>query len=177
VVSVTAGKVAATLAWAALKRWATSHGDKLGEWRGRLACEVKGENLWAVDQDAADPCRLWIPAVGLEYSWGGGGWRSDGPSIPIIGCGILHCTRETFLKSGFLHDFAYRMAGVYAREPGGKWALVETTKRQADVLFRVAVNAEGATRGQEAALYAGVKSSLAMAAWRMWRERERGRKA
>ena len=168
VIAAMAGKIVL----AELKKWATKHGDRMGEWKGKLVCTPLGNDWWEVGQDEADPCRLWIPAVGLEYSWGGGGWRSDGPSIPWAGCQLLKCTRKTFLKSGFLHDFAYRTATLFARNPGGKWVRVPVTKRQADVLLRVAVNAEGATNGQEAAIYVGVKTPFAMAAWKEWRAQD-----
>ncbi len=167
--------VGGKLVLAELKKWATKRGARMGEWRGKLVCESIGKDWWRVGQDDADPCRLWIPAVGLEYSWGGGGWESDGPSIPWAACRILDCTRETFLKSGFLHDFGFRTETLFVRKPGGKWVRVKVTKRQCDIILRVGVNAEGATEGQEAAIYLGVKTCFAMAAWKKWRAQDASR--
>ncbi len=170
--AVTIAAVAGKIVLAELKKWATKHGTKMGEWRGKLDCKPLGKDWWEVGQNIHEPCRLWIPAVGLEYAWAGGDWKSDGPSIPWAGCQILQCTRDTFLRSGFLHDYAYRTATVFARNPGGVWVRVAVTKRQADVLLRVAVNAEGATNAQEAAIYVGVKTPFAMAAWTQWRAQD-----
>lgn len=164
-VALMAGKLALSEA----KKWAKSHGTRMGEWRGKLVAEAAGKNLWLVGQDDADPRRLWIPSVGLEYSWSGGGWKSDGPTIPWVACKILGCTRETFESDGFLHDSMYRTGRVWCRIPGGKWVQVPVTKKQADIILRIGVNADGATKGQEAAIYAGVKTSLALSAWREWR--------
>lgn len=165
--------VVAKLAFAEIKRWAEAHpGTPMGEWRGNLVKVDVGKNAWQVGQDDADPCRLWIPAFGLEYAWPSGGWLSDGPSIPWAACKILDCERTTFLKSGFLHDFCYRAGAIYARVPGGKWVRIAVTKRQADILLRVGVNAEGATNGQELAIYAGVRTPFGRKAWNDWRAKD-----
>ena len=152
-----------------LRKWADSRGKPLGEWRGQLKFEELWENLWRVHNPSEDPCRLWIPAAGLEYTWADG-FLSDGPTIPDFACRVLKCKRTDFLRSGFLHDYAYDFGSLLARPEGRKeWSRVEVTKHDADVILRVAVNAEGATRAQEAAIYAGVKSSVALAAWRKCR--------
>lgn len=169
-IALLAGKLALSEA----KKWAKAHGSRMGEWRGNLVAEDLGKNCWHVEQDDADPRRLWIPAVGLEYSWGGGGWKSDGPTIPWVACKILGCTRETFKEDGFLHDFMYRTAYVWCRIPGHKWVRVPVTKKQADLILRIGVNADGATNGQETAIYAGVRTSFGRAAWKEWRDRSKG---
>lgn len=165
-VAIVGGK----LAFSELKKWAKKHGKPMGEWRGRLVMEEIGRNTWKVGQDDDDPCRLWIPAVGLEYAWPGGGWISDGPTIPWAACKILDCERSRFLRAGFLHDSCYGLGAVYARIPGGKWVRIPVTKREADLILRVGVNAEGATNGQEVAIYAGVRSAFGRAAWKKCRE-------
>lgn len=152
-----------------IRKWAKSRGKPLGEWRGALKFEELGKNRWKVHNPSADPCRLWVPAAGLEYAWADG-FVSDGPTIPDFACRALECKRTDFLRSGFLHDYAYEFGSLLARPEGRQeWSRVEVTKHEADVLLRVGVNAEGATRGQEAAIYAGVKSSFALAAWRKCR--------
>lgn len=140
---------------------------------GSLSCAVVNEKEWRVYQDEADPCRLWIPAVELEYTWADGGWTSDGPSIPSWACRVLHCERGDFLRSGFLHDFAYETAGVYARNISGdpRWTRLSVDKETADILLRVGVTAEGATNAQAEAIWAGVKTPWGEAAWRRCRER------
>lgn len=167
-----AATAAGKLALSEFKKWAKKNGPKLGEWRGTLVCEEEGGDLWLVGQSDADPCRLWIPAVGLEYSWAGGDWISDGPSIPGLLCKALKCSRKTYLEIGFLHDFMYRTRTVYVRVPGGPWVRVEVTKREADVILWVGVLAKGATEGQATAFYVGVRTPAARSAWNKWRRLE-----
>lgn len=169
-------KAAAKLALSLLRKWAAKHGPKLAEWRGTLLCERESGKLWRVSQNPEDPCRLFVPAIGLEYAWPPGGWSSDGPSIPATVCKLLQCSRESFLKSGFLHDFIYQNAAVYARFPDGLWSRIPVAKRDADVLLRAALSAEGASEGQAAAIYAGVRTPFAAAAWRHWRNQSKNHK-
>lgn len=165
---VSAGK----LGWREVEKWAKAKSKPLGEWRGELKFEAgEGGECRVFQPD--DPCRLWIPAVGLEYAWADGGWRSDGASIPAWACRVLHCARDDFRRSGFLHDFSYETEGVYARNPDAdlRWTRIAVDKDTADTLLRVGVTAEGATNAQAEAIWLGVRTPFGEAAWRRCRER------
>ena len=128
-----------------------------GEWRGALTARAEGRG-WRVANGAADPCRLYVSEVGLEYAFGNDFW-SDGGSIPrpVQGAKHLRLKPDSFPRAYFLHDFLYARATAHVREPGGKWVQVPVTRLEADTLLYCGLVAEGATALEARLIFRAVR--------------------
>jgi len=144
-----------------------------GEWRGELLFDRTGD-LFHVRQSATDPLRLVVPAVGYEYAYKGG-FDSDGGSIPVLFRAIkqLRLKPDDFLKSYFLHDFAYASASVWTRKAGtsSPWARLPLDRAMADCLLYVGLTAEDATLVEARAIYRAVRIGGSIA-WRQHRAKD-----
>lgn len=137
-----------------------------GEWRGSYVAERKGD-LWLVVQSQADPMRLYVKSLGLEFAWAGR-ILSDGGSIPKAAQSIraLRLKPDSFPKSYFHHDALYKRRKVWVREPGGDWHEIEIDRRGADAQLYCGLGAEKATLAEEQTIYRAVR----MFGWRAWEE-------
>lgn len=143
-----------------------------GEWLGQLLYDQHGDR-YTVVQSADAPLRLAVPALGFEYAYRGG-FESDGGSIPAVFQHIkrLRLTPDAFLRSYFLHDYAYAFAACWVREPGGRvWAHLPLTREMADCLLYVGLSAEDATLAEARAIYRAVRIGGGMA-WRQHRRED-----
>ena len=144
-----------------------------GEWTGDLLYDRHGD-LYTVRQSAANPLRLAIPSIGFEYAYKGG-FESDGGSIPIVFRAIkkLRLRPDDFLKSYFLHDYAYATASLWTRELGtsSPWARLHIDRAMADCLLYVGLTAEDATLVEARAIYRAVRIGGSIA-WRQHRAKD-----
>ena len=154
---MTAALAAAAAALAArelLKLPAPPH----GEWRGAYVASRRPDGLWGVVQSAADPMRLFVPGLALEFAWAGT-LVSDAGSIPKTAQSIkaLRLAPDSFLKSYFFHDACYERAQVFGREPGGYWRALPLDRRKADALLYCGLGAERATLAEAQIIYRAVR--------------------
>jgi hypothetical protein len=153
-------------------RWKDVKGAR-GEWRGTLLCRKTGKYSWEVRQDWADPRRLYIPKLDLEFAYGF--QNSDGPSIPKLVCMLFGKGRKDLLESGFLHDYGYEHAEVFVRQPDEEWGIVKLDKKSIDVLLRSGVLAQGAEHWQADLIYWGVGTEFGKKAWKKCRKADKDR--
>lgn len=144
-----------------------------GEWLGSLEYDKDGP-LYLVRQPAKEPLRLYIPELGYEYAYRGG-FESDGGSIPVAFRAIkkLRLRPDEFLRSYFLHDYAYANAAVYVRPLGTAdvWSRMPLDRAMADCLLYVGLTAEDATLAEARAIYRAVRIGGSFA-WRKHRRED-----
>lgn len=140
-----------------------------GEWRGKLAFDMDG-GIYHVRQVADDPLRMFVSDLGFEYSFRGG-FDSDGGSIPKILQDLprLRLKPDSFLRSYFLHDYCYALAGCWCRRPDAiAWSSLPLTRAMSDCLLYVGLTSEGATIAEARAIYRAVRIGGSVA-WRKHR--------
>ena len=157
-------KAALPVAKAAVKLLLSAKPSRKDRWRGTYTATKNGK-YWIVTNDPADPSRLYVKHVGLEYAFAGT-IRSDGGSIPKALQGVkgMRLKPDSFPRTFFQHDANYDTGTVFVRIPGGEWVEVPIDRQTADALLYIGLCAEDATLAEAHAIYRPVR----MFGWRNW---------
>jgi len=174
-VSLTASSITAFALKYGFKALVKIPAVRKGYWRGHCSIEKTADG-WIVTNDTADPCRLYVPALGLDYAFGVDGkpFATDLGSIPEIlqGAKYLHLKPDDYPKTYTTHDWGYKFEGIYVSHPDANdWHFVRVDRREADIIMYIGLCSEGATLADSQAIYRGVRM-FGNSAWQSHRRED-----